>query len=216
MSFSSHAIIISFLLFSFASSYETDKGIEEAFGDGKFSFAEDANWDLCMERNKSYELDENILDYGKELNKTLKQLSNDGGGAVVLGPGVYPITVPILIPTNTCLIGAGKDKTTLRVEDKSYPPYPFKGSLISHKVERVTLVGFTVDGNADNQQITHKFHTLGRVGIYQERVSKSYLLNVKSINNVRHGCTYNVFILIFSSSFSYVFNLLSRSRLARF
>ncbi len=173
--------------------FKTTKSVEKAFGGGEFSFDVDNNWAICMARNETIEFDGSIEDYAKMLNETLMSLSRKGGGSVIIGEGVFPITVPISLPKKTCIIGQGKDKTTLRVKDKSYPPYPFKGTIIAHKVDRVSLVGLTIDGNAQNQYLEHIFHTLGRVGVYQERVHESYLLNVKSVNSFRHGCTYHHF-----------------------
>lgn len=173
-------------------SFNTDKSVKEAFGDRKFSFDVDENWKLCMSRNETIEFDESIKDYTKILNDTLKSLSKKGGGSILLGSGVFPITVPILMPKMTCLVGEGKKETTLRVKNKSYPPYPFKGTIIAHKVERVSIVGLTIDGNMENQVEQHKFRTLGRVGVYQERVHHSFFLNVKVMNNMRHGCTYSL------------------------
>ncbi len=171
--------------------FNTKHSVEEAFGGGNFSFDVDENWELCMTRNKTIEFDDTVEDYTKMLNETLMSLSQSGGGSVILTEGVFPITVPLSMPAKTCIIGQGKDITTLRVKDKSYPPYPFKGAIIAHKVDRVSLVGLTIDGNAQNQLIKHNFRALGRAGVYQERVRESYLLNVKSVNNYRHGCTYH-------------------------
>ena len=67
-----------------------------------------------------------------------------------------------------------KDKTKFRVQDKSYPPYSFEGTIIAHKVEHASLARFTIDGNMQNQYLEHMFHTLGGVVVYQERVHESY------------------------------------------
>lgn len=88
--------------------------------DGTSSFDIDGNWNICWRNSVNFTMD-GKSDYGIIFNNTLRQLSKEGGGNILLGPGEYPIFAPIELPANTCIIGAGPDKTVLRVIDNSLP-----------------------------------------------------------------------------------------------
>lgn len=161
--------------------------LSATFGERLHPFATGASWAICMKAFKNITTLSATTDFGALINNSLRDLAATGGGSVLLAAGSYDFTPPIAVPTNTCIVGAGITKTTLRVKDESWPYYPLKGALYSTKTQNTSFVGFSLDGNRQNQYMDHPYYSFGRTGIYQERSSYSYLLNVRSFNHQGSG-----------------------------
>lgn len=85
-----------------------------------------------------------------QINHALEEVSKNGGGTVYLQSGVYEVTGPIYIYSNTKLTGASG--AVLKVSEDS--DQWFKGSkgVISCKeaIKHVEIYGFEIDGNIKN------------------------------------------------------------------
>lgn len=188
------AVLISYLAaLAYGYSEEADfAALNATFGERLHPFSTGKSWAICMSAFKNITTLSNTVsaDYGKLINDSLKALAATGGGSVLLGNGTFDFTAPIEVPTNTCIVGVGIGKTILRVKDKSWPYYPFKGVLYSSKSQNTSFVGFTLDGNQNNQYTAHPYYGYGRTGIYQERTDYSYLLNVKVFDHEGSGSTF--------------------------
>lgn len=119
--------------------------------DGKHPFHVEDNWKVCW-RNM-VNLSEPILgiDYGSLFNKTLSKLARIGGGALVLKEGVYNITAPVEVPSNTCIIGAGMGATTIFVTGWTLPWYPYALTSIALRMYLLTIERAQIQG-----RIVHK------------------------------------------------------------
>ena len=158
------------------------------FTDSYYSFDIDVNRRIC---NKSYvriSLDEKVVDYSQILSDKLTHLYEEGGGTLILRSGTYPIGSNILLRSNTCMHGAGMNETVLKVLDNSKPLYPEAGYLRAKHSENISLLHFTVDGNAPNQNVSTDEAGYGRYGLYFELVNYVWINGVRLKNNNYYGC----------------------------
>lgn len=167
----------------------TTKNIS-VFDDTNYSFDVRVNWAICNRFVMDIPLRAHIVDYAPVLSAALRVLNLLGGGSVRLQRGVYPISGNVYIPSNTCILGKGVDNTVLRVNNHIKPIYPHAGHLRSRRESRISLHGFTVDGNKLNQRLSTAREKYGRYGLYFELVNYVWLKNIKMKNNVGYGCMY--------------------------
>lgn len=143
------------------------------------------NWGLCNKNKQMVMLESTIVDYSTILNDTLTALGDIGGGAVWLEAGIYPLNAPVQLPSNTCIVGDGVDRTILQ-SNRPSSIYRTSDVVYSHSAEHVSLVDLTIDGNQDSM---NPFHEYGSTGIHFHNVNYSWFRNVRSINNFLHGGT---------------------------
>lgn len=68
-------------------------------------------------------------------------MAAQGGGVVYLRNGVFLLRTPVHIPSHTCLLGAGVNRTVLRVLEGP-------GAVRANKVTNFTITHLTVTGAA--------------------------------------------------------------------
>lgn len=110
----------------------------------------------------------------------------EAGGAILLSGGIFEISAPIEIPSNVKLIGAGRDRTLLRLD-------PGKVSLGLHTgVVRMygadsEIRNLSIDAsNPDNRKVEDASNRSS--GVYLDIGSENVLLeNIAVRNTTRHG-----------------------------
>lgn len=128
-------------------------------------------------------------DYSGRINAALKALRarTPPGGTVKLGVGEYLIKYQLVMPSYTCLQGAGMKATTVKVTDNS-PVFRLAGVVRSFQTKRVTLLDMTIDGNKDRQlSMDPKLGGYGRYGVFTELTNWFYVNNVSVINHLGYG-----------------------------
>ena len=158
------------------------------------SFDTRGNWAYCLKFVIDLPLIPQISDYAPAINSALETAANIGGGSVRLGAGVYPIGKNIVMPSYTCLIGAGMNRTVIRVNDGINNLGNRAGYIRSRLAEKVTLHGFTLDGNHVNQVMNTSSLRYGRFGLYFELVNYAWFKNVRIQNCGGYGCKLYAFV----------------------
>jgi len=126
------------------------------------------------------------------IQNTLNQLAAAGGGTLQLQQGLYLLDGFIEVGSNTNIIGAGMDKTTLRLVDKAAPWWiPNTGNrrsgiLRAKRSHNLVFAHFTLDGNRDNQN-NDKYSLYGRYGFYTEACDNVFLDSIAIVNFQGYG-----------------------------
>lgn len=126
------------------------------------------------------------------LQNALNQLAAAGGGTLQLQEGLYLLDGFIELGDNTNVIGAGMDKTILRLVDKAaswwIPNTGIKrsGLIRARLAHNLTFANFTLDGNKDNQN-DDKYSKYGRYGFYTEACDNVFLDSIAIVNFQGYG-----------------------------
>lgn len=166
------------------------KDIGTAFGNKTHSFNVTDNWKICMSHILNIPYRANVSDYAPLISKAFDILKELGGGSVKLSRGTFPVASSILMPSHTCLLGAGPTETTLKLVDFAPSFYPVKGVIRSSNSERVSLQGVAIDGNKRNQSL-NPLDLHGRDGVSCELCNYLWFRNVIAKNHSGSGCKYH-------------------------
>lgn len=126
------------------------------------------------------------------LQNALNQLAAAGGGTLQLQKGVYLLDGFIETGGNTNIIGAGMDKTILRLVDKAAPWWipntgiKRSGMLRAKRSHNLIFAHFTLDGNRENQN-NDKYSLYGRYGFYTEACDNVFLDSIAIVNFQGYG-----------------------------
>lgn len=149
-------------------------------------------WNYCLRDSKEFSVDKNVSDYGALLSTTLRRLKADGGGAVRLRDGVYPVTSSIIIQDRTCLLGDSVDGAVLRVMNKATSSSPTRGVVSGDGVKNAVLRDFTVDANKNEQKDTKSDGHLSKFGIFLANVKYLWIMNVRVRGAIAYGSTFPI------------------------
>ena len=107
------------------------------------------------------------------IQQALDTLKYNGGGILYIEEGVYNLDTYIEVGGNTSIIGAGTNKTILRLVDYASPWWipgtgiKRSGFIRATYVHNLKFINFTVDGNRFNQN-NDTYSEYGRYGFYTE------------------------------------------------
>ena len=151
-------------------------------------YAFDVNDNLAICDRKATKIDfvDTVDDYAGRINRALAALSRDGGGSVVLGQGIYPVSSQIIVGSNACIRGQGMLRTMLRMKPSS-PPYNGAGMIRMKDVSRVSVLDLTLDGARSTQANRTQEDVYGRYGLYAEKFSYLWIQGVRAINHREYG-----------------------------
>ncbi len=168
------------------------KGFSEIFGGKLPSFDVLDSWRICKGGDTFHVPQyKYIKDYTLIIESLLDAASQGKGGELVFPAGNFMISAPIKIPAHTCLIGAGIEKTIIKLKDNARPfRGKEKGMFYCSKAERITMHALTIDGNKDNQKVDGGKR---RSGISSELVNYLWFRNVRSRNHAGYGCKFSSF-----------------------
>lgn len=170
------------------------KNVFEAFVEPA-SFDINENWAICAPGlvNFSLAIDDGTGNHDAKFAKYLSEVPKTGGG-LRLESGTYLVTRPIVLPENSCIIGAGMSETIIRLDDKATPFFNVgkaKGILSCSKQARVSIMALTVDGNSGKQHppypVGHPYYTHGRYGVSALQCNYFWTRNVRATNSERAG-----------------------------
>lgn len=150
----------------------------------RYAFPPSDNLKICRRRVIRVPRD-GRSDYTAIFNEKMALLRRLGGGTLKLDAGLYPHKGHIIIPSYVCLIGAGMEKTVIRLVNFA-PRFPKAGSIRSFQTERVSILDLTQDGNRANQR-SGKKQAYGRYGFFSELTNFLLLRNVRVRNNKGYG-----------------------------
>jgi hypothetical protein len=115
------------------------------------------------------------------MQKAITDIGKVGGGTVYITEGVYNMTNNLETVNYLRLIGAGIDKTVLKLIDNA--PAFSAGSIIHCKNDQHLIVAdLTLDGNKYKQSTTSSKH-----GLWSEFCNYQWYNNVKTINFQKNG-----------------------------
>jgi Right handed beta helix region len=123
--------------------------------------------------NASYKVPSPTSDALFYMKSAISTFKNNGGGCLMIEEGVYKMSSYIEFPGNTTVVGAGMDKTILRLKDYATPWWiagtgnKRSGFIRAIDVSNLVFANFTIDGNRENQN-TDKYSEYGRYGFYTE------------------------------------------------
>lgn len=129
------------------------------------------------------------IDLGLTISSALQTVATLGGGAVHLASGTYEVRTPIILPSYTCLFGAGMNKTVIRLRDYS-KALEKRGLVRAHIATNVTIARLTVDGNAGRQFSFSKEYRSGQVGVAFELVNFGTIVDVRVHDALAAGGEY--------------------------
>lgn len=113
--------------------------------DGR-SFDTRENLKYCDNSEESIVFDASVKDYHNAIQHKLDLLEErSGGGTLRLSEGTFTISNQLSVYSRTCLIGAGMNKTSIRVRDKS-ENFRRSGTVRTYQTERVTVRSSTLSG----------------------------------------------------------------------
>lgn len=156
--------------------------LTDAFGTNHSSFDIAQNWGICNAFYVDVSLNSTVSDYSPVINSALRFL-NRTGGSVRLESGTYHLSSPVDLPSRTCIIGQGMERTYLKLTARALP-FADTGMLKASKGEHVSLMNLTIDGN---RMMLDPSEGFGRSGVYIELVNYIWCRNVRVRNNARHG-----------------------------
>lgn len=172
--------------------------MNDTFNGTSHSFNVSMSWSICMRLVYDVPYDPEITDYAPVISNLLQVLHTFGGGAVRLDNGTFPVNSGIDMPSHTCIVGMGPNKTVIQLTPFAPSFYPKKGIIRSRFAERVSLQGITIDGNRHKQAMTAGA-TYGRDGLSFIHVNYAWLRNVVSRDNHGLGCKLLFFYSYLSS-----------------
>jgi parallel beta-helix repeat protein len=126
------------------------------------------------------------------IQQSLDSLRYNGGGTLYIEEGVYLLESYVEVGGNTSVIGAGMNKTILRLVDNAAPWWipntgiKRSGFIRSTYVHNLRFVNFTIDGNRANQK-QDKYSEYGRYGIYTEASNNVFIDGVAVKNFQGYG-----------------------------
>jgi parallel beta-helix repeat protein len=107
------------------------------------------------------------------IQQALDTLRYNGGGILYIEEGIYNLDSYIEVGGNTSIIGAGMNKTILRLVDYASPWWipgtgnKRSGFIRATYVHNLRFINFTIDGNRENQN-NDTYSEYGRYGLYTE------------------------------------------------
>lgn len=131
-------------------------------------------------------------DAHQEIQQALDNLNKVGGGTVKIEIGTYVLSSNIQIGSNTAMIGAGINKTILKLVDRAKPWWIPEtgirkaGFIYSEDTVNLYFANFTIDGNKENQN-TDEVSLYGRFGVYTETVDNVIIDGMGVINFQGYG-----------------------------
>lgn len=120
------------------------------------------------------------------------EIAANGIGKMYIEEGIYNISSFLEIGNNITVIGAGMDKTILRLEDNAFPWWKpgtgtkRSGFLRSTHCSNVNFFNLTLDGNRLNQN-TDKHSIYGRYGFFTEACNNTIIEGMGIINFQGYG-----------------------------
>jgi hypothetical protein len=129
------------------------------------------------------------------IQDAFNKVRNAGGGRVTINEGLYILSKNIEMYSNTELIGAGMDKTILKLQDfaASYIIGTSKRSgflrsvyKVEKKCENLYVAHLTLDGNKEKQNTDYN-SVYGRYGYFTEACTNVYLDSVRVENFQGYG-----------------------------
>lgn len=144
------------------------------------------NLRYCKKRTIWIKYSAGVKNYAPIINSALKKVRSTGGGTVRLTGGTFPLASQVIIYSYSCLVGAGRTKTVLRVKG-SVKPFKNAGTVRSFWTERITVSDLTIDGNRKAQRRKTKRDVYGRYGFFSELTNYLYLRRVGTINHGGYG-----------------------------
>jgi len=145
--------------------------------------------EFCGLNTDFVEFDELVADYTDIINKAVALMNSKGGGAVLLDIGTYIVKTPIVMLSQTCIIGQGRGRTVIKLQDKA-PKFTNSGLLRAEGAEHIVLREFRIDGNRANQDASDEAQNKKRAGIHFTLVNFVRLLNVSISQNFGNGRKY--------------------------
>lgn len=183
---------------------EGPNSIALAIGTGHRSWSVSQNMELCERSRIFVPFRADFPDYTETISLALKTLQSFGGGSLQLGMGSYPVSAPIEMLSNTCIMGVRPDVTFIKLLDKAASFGSKAGLLRANKVENIFVGNLTVDGNKASQDATNQVEKGKRAGIQFTLANYVYMRNVAIENNPGNGRKYykHHFKFIHSLTFS--------------
>ncbi|TCC88629.1 hypothetical protein EZ428_18505 [Pedobacter frigiditerrae] len=126
-------------------------------------------------------------DNQNQINAAITNLSNSGGGTVLLGSGIFRIKSPIILKSNVRLKGGGQDVSIIK-RDESWTNVEGRGMLESGGyIEDLTISDLSIDGNRpESYRMSNQFPLFGiEITIDNggtTRNNRVYITNVKIVN----------------------------------
>jgi parallel beta-helix repeat protein len=112
--------------------------------------------------------------------QVLNAISIQGQGTLYIEEGTYIIGSFLQIGNNTSIVGAGMNKTVLKLKEYAKPWWipgtgiKRSGFLRANLCNNIQLYNFTIDGNKDAQN-TDKNSKYGRYGLFTEACNNVYV-----------------------------------------
>lgn len=120
------------------------------------------------------------------------EIKANGQGTLVIEEGEYILSSFLEVGDNTTVIGAGMNKTVLKLQDFARPWWvpgtgiKRSGFLRSTGCVNVNFFNFTLDGNKENQN-TDKYSKYGRFGLFTEACDNVLCDGIGIINFQGYG-----------------------------
>lgn len=131
-------------------------------------------------------------DAHQQIQQALDDINKSGGGTLQIETGTYVLSSNIQIGSNTAMIGAGINKTILKLVDRAKPWWIPEtgirkaGFIYSEDTVNLYFANFTIDGNKENQN-TDEVSLYGRFGVYTETVDNVIIDGMGVINFQGYG-----------------------------
>lgn len=175
--------------FRFWSRYNTRRGFS-IFNARARSFNTNVNRKYCRNSVLKINLVRGKKDYRKRIQRALDTLRDRKlGGTLRLSRGTFPIKGQLHIYSYTCLVGAGMNKTVIKVASDA-ANFKTSGAVRTRHSIRVTVQGLTIDGNRKGLRLTSsssKAKRYGRYGFFSELSDYLWLNKVRIKNNYGYG-----------------------------
>lgn len=164
---------------------DTSRSFAAAFADSPRSFVPAMTPETCGNLSMHFGPPDGVTtDYGRALTNALATASRLGGGSVILAAGTFPILSPVVLSSRTCLIGAGHDKTLLKVGWKFDRWYAGRGIVRARRATRVTMMDFAILG-APATRDGRLFYSRDAVGL--DLVTYAFVRNVRAQDHAGSG-----------------------------
>ncbi len=183
-------LLFSLLCKFLADGFSTATNYSIQFAFRRHSFFTERNWDICVNYTVDVRPDPTIADYGRYLSKLAASIPNLNviGGSIRLADGVYPVKTSVTLPSRTCLVGMGMDRTIIKVVSNANYTAPVRGVIRSLDSTRVTLRGFTVDCNMRMQENVSAKEHFAKFGVLFNSSSYIFIWQVRVQEALGYGC----------------------------
>lgn len=113
---------------------------------------------------ETFGMDPTNTDNGPAMNKAIAKAHSDGGGTIVIKPGIYYIKGVIQLYSNISIQGSGIDVTILRQTDAtSIPPSQgliYADSRIINPIGNIGISDLTLDGQVEKNKFNEHVHLM--------------------------------------------------------